>query len=59
MNYFLNKPWSNKLWSNEEGQDVAEYAVMLAVVLVIVIGTVRLIGSNAGNVFSQVGSAIQ
>ena len=47
------------LWSDEEGQDIAEYSVMLAVILVIVVGTVRLIGSNANNVFSQVGSAIQ
>ena len=47
-----------QLWAEEDGQDVAEYAVMLAVILVIVIGTVRLIGSNANNVFSQVGSAI-
>ena len=47
------------LWLNEEGQDVAEYSVMLAVVLVIVVGTVRLIGANAGNVFSSVGSSIQ
>jgi Flp pilus assembly pilin Flp len=54
MRHFLAK-----LWSNEEGQDIAEYAVMLAVVLVIVVSTVRLIGANAGNVFSQVGSAIQ
>jgi Flp pilus assembly pilin Flp len=54
MRYFLSR-----LWSNEEGQDVAEYAVMLAVVLVIVASTVRLIGANAGNVFSQVGSTIQ
>jgi Flp pilus assembly pilin Flp len=46
-------------WLDEEGQDVAEYSVMLAVVLVIVMGTVRLIGSNASNVFSQVGSAIK
>jgi Flp pilus assembly pilin Flp len=45
-----------RLWSEESGQDVAEYAVMLAVILVIVIGTVRLIGGNANNVFSQVGS---
>jgi len=45
-----------KLWADESGQDVAEYAVMLAVILVIVIGTVRLIGGNANNVFSQVGS---
>ena len=47
------------LWLNEEGQDVAEYSVMLAVILVIVVGTVRLIGNNASNVFSQVGSAVQ
>ena len=47
------------LWSDEQGQDVAEYSVMLAVILVIVVGTVRLIGSNAGGIFSQVGSAIQ
>ena len=45
-----------QLWTEESGQDVAEYAVMLAVILVIVIGTVRLIGSNANTVFSQVGS---
>jgi Flp pilus assembly pilin Flp len=51
--------WVKQLWSDEEGQDIAEYSVMLAVVLVIVVGTVRLIGSNANNVFSQVGSAIQ
>jgi Flp pilus assembly pilin Flp len=47
------------MWLNEEGQDIAEYSVMLAVILVIVVGTVRLIGSNANNVFSQVGSSIQ
>jgi Flp pilus assembly pilin Flp len=46
------------LWRNEEGQDIAEYAVMLAVILVIVIGTIRLIGGNANNVFSSVASSI-
>ena len=51
--------WVKQLWSEESGQDIAEYSVMLAVILVIVVGTVRLIGSNASNVFSQVGSAIQ
>lgn len=48
-----------QLWADERGQDIAEYAVMLAVILVIVVGTIRLIGSNANNVFSEVGSAIQ
>jgi len=48
-----------KLWADEQGQDIAEYAVMLAVILVIVVGTIRLIGSNANNVFSSVASSIQ
>jgi Flp pilus assembly pilin Flp len=46
------------LWQDEEGQDIAEYAVMLAVILVLVIGTVRLIGGNANNAFSAVASSI-
>ena len=45
-------------WS-EEAQDIAEYAVMLAVILVIIVGTVRLIGSNSNNVFSSVSSSLQ
>jgi Flp pilus assembly pilin Flp len=47
-----------RLGCDEKGQDIAEYAVMLAVILVIVVGTIRLIGSNANNVFSQVASSI-
>jgi Flp pilus assembly pilin Flp len=46
-------------WRQDRGQDVAEYAVMLAVILAIAVGTVRLIGANANAVFSGVGSAIQ
>ena len=47
------------LWTGSDGQDIAEYAVMLAVILVIVIGTIRLIGTNANTVFSSVASSIQ
>jgi len=47
-----------KLWANDEGQDIAEYAVMLAVILVISIGTIKLIGANANNVFSGVASQL-
>jgi len=54
MLYFLRETWSD-----EQGQDIAEYAVMLAVILVLVIGTVRLIGSNANNAFSQAASSLQ
>jgi Flp pilus assembly pilin Flp len=48
-----------KLWSDDAGQDIAEYAVMLAVILVLVVGTIRLIGSNANNAFSTVASSLQ
>jgi len=48
-----------RTWLDDKGQDIAEYAVMLAVILVIVVGTIRLIGSNANNVFSEVASAVQ
>jgi Flp pilus assembly pilin Flp len=47
------------LWCDDQGQDIAEYAVMLAVILVLVVGTVRLIGSNANNAFSSVASSIK
>ena len=47
------------LWSDQGGQDIAEYSVMMAVILVIVVGTVPLIGSNANNVFSAVSSSLQ
>ena len=47
-----------KVWMNDEGQDIAEYAVMLAVILVIVVGTIRLIGTQANNVFSETASAM-
>ena len=49
----------NRLWQQDDGQDVAEYSVMLAVVLVIALGTIRMIGSSANAVFSSIGSAIQ
>ena len=51
-------PW-RELWQEDNGQDIAEYAVMLAVILVLVVGTIRLIGSNANNVFSAAASSIQ
>jgi len=49
----------SRLWNEDQGQDIAEYAVMLAVILVLVVGTVRLIGSNANNAFSSVASSLQ
>ena len=47
-----------KFLRDEDGPTAVEYAVMLAVILVIVVGTIRLIGGNANNVFSSVASSI-
>ena len=57
MNNLTHKLFS--ILRNDEGQDIAEYAVMLAVILVLVIGTIRLVGSNANNAFSSVASSLQ
>jgi len=51
--------FARSLWNNQEGQDIAEYAVMLAVILVVVVGTIRLVGGNANNVVSSVASTVQ
>jgi Flp pilus assembly pilin Flp len=48
----------HKLWTGDTGQDIAEYAVMLAVILVLVVGTIRLVGGSANNVFSATASSI-
>lgn len=48
-----------RFWNEDEAQDIAEYAVMLAVILVLVVGTIRLVGSNANNAFSSVASSLQ
>lgn len=48
----------NRIWTNDEGQDIAEYALMLAVILVIVIVTVQAIGTNANTVFSKAASVL-
>jgi Flp pilus assembly pilin Flp len=49
----------HNLWIDQQGQDIAEYAVILAVILVLVVGTIRLVGSNANNAFSSVASSVQ
>jgi len=49
---------ARSLWTAEEGEDIAEYAVILAVILVVVVGTLRLIGSNTNVAFSAAASSL-
>jgi Flp pilus assembly pilin Flp len=48
-----------KAWNDDAGQDIAEYAVMLSVILVVALGTMKLIGAKSNNIFSQVASSIK
>lgn len=55
---WADRLWPKQLWTEEQAQDIAEYAVMLAVILVLVVGTVQLVGSNANTAFSTVASTL-
>lgn len=48
-----------RIWVNQSGQDVAEYAVILAVILLVAIGMISIIGAHARELLSQVGSVLQ
>ena len=53
------RDFTKGLWRVDKGQDVAEYAIMLAVILALAVGTVQAIGANANSVFSSLGSSLQ
>jgi pilus assembly protein Flp/PilA len=44
--------------NNEDGPTAVEYAVMLALIIVVCIGAIQMLGSNANATFTSVGTAI-
>jgi Flp pilus assembly pilin Flp len=48
-----------RTWDNDDAQDIAEYALMLAVILVIVISVVTVVGTNANTIFSKVADKLK
>ena len=49
----------DNIWSSEDGQDIAEYAILFVLILILVIGVVRLVGENANGTFSRVADDLQ
>ena len=47
-----------KFLNNEDGPTAVEYAVMLALIIVVCIGAITTLGSNANSTFTSVGSAV-
>jgi pilus assembly protein Flp/PilA len=43
---------------NEDGPTAVEYAVMLALIIVVCISAISALGSNASNTFTYVGNAV-
>jgi Flp pilus assembly pilin Flp len=48
-----------KLWSDNDGQDVPEYALMIALILVLTISVIGAIGTDADAIFGQVKNAME
>ncbi|MFN2421401.1 MAG: Flp family type IVb pilin [Gemmatimonadota bacterium] len=48
----------NLLWSDESGQDLAEYALLIALIAIVVIAAVTLLGGNIQTVFQNIADAL-
>jgi pilus assembly protein Flp/PilA len=44
--------------TNEDGPTAVEYAVMLALIIVVCIGAITTLGGNANQTFTSVGSVV-
>src|SRR5262245_42196619 len=47
-----------RFWKNEEGQDLAEYALLIALIALVVIGAVTLLGTRIQTVFNNIANAL-
>jgi pilus assembly protein Flp/PilA len=48
----------NLLWNDESGQDLAEYALLIALIAIVVIAAVTLLGGNIQTVFQNIADAL-
>ncbi len=48
----------NAFWSDESGQDLAEYALLIALIALVVIAAVTLLGQNINTVFTNIANAL-
>ena len=47
-----------RLWRNEEAQDLAEYALLIALIALVVIVAVTLLGTRIQTVFNNIAGAL-
>ena len=47
------------LWADESGQDLVEYALLVALIAIIVIAALRLLGPIIATVFNKISNNLQ
>jgi pilus assembly protein Flp/PilA len=52
------REWVNELVRREDGPTAVEYAVMLALIIVVCIAAITTLGQNSNNTFLSVGNSL-
>ena len=47
-----------KFWKNEDGQGLAEYALILALIAIVAVGAVTLLGGNITSILNSIAGDI-
>lgn len=48
----------NSIRRNDEGQDLLEYALLVALIAIVAVGAVTAAGTQVSNIFGQIAAAI-
>jgi len=46
------------LWREESGQDLAEYALLMALIALVVVASLIMVGGSIRDVFNTIGDAL-
>jgi len=59
MNFIINSVSQVRaLFKNEEGQDLLEYALLIALIALVAYGGVQLAGTSVSTIFNQIATSI-
>jgi pilus assembly protein Flp/PilA len=47
-----------EFWKSEDGPTAVEYAVMLALIIVVCLGSIAVLGRNSNNTYTSVGKTV-
>ena len=56
---FWNSPLLTAVLTDESGQDMAEYAVLIGLIALTVVAAISVLGGSISSVFAGIGSSLQ